>query len=326
MKAVLIGVAAAFFFAFTFVLNRSIEVGGGSWLWSASLRYFFMIPLLAILVILRRNLTGLWVEMKKSPVQWLIWSTIGFGLFYAPMCAAAIYSPGWLTAAAFEMTIVAGMIMSPLFFFVRYTPQGPIQERGKIPRAGMLAALIILTGIGLMQWEQVRQHTEGASWQGIVLIAIAAFAYPLGNRKMMEVCDGRLDAFQRTLGMSIASLPVWIILACIGAIQSGLPSGAQTGQTFLVALFSGVVATVLFFGATDQVRHHPARLATVEATQALEVVFTLLGEWLLLGVMLSSVGMWVGLVLVIGGMAVNAILSVREPGISHKHKSNHPVT
>lgn len=325
MKAVLIGVVAAFFFAFTFVLNRSMEVGGGSWLWSASLRYFFMIPLLAILIILRRNLTGLWVEMRKSPVQWLIWSTIGFGLFYAPMCAAAIYSPGWLTAAAFEMTIVAGMIMSPLFFFVRYTPQGPIQERGKIPRAGMLAALIILTGIGLMQWEQVRQHTEGASWQGIVLIAIAAFAYPLGNRKMMEVCDGRLDAFQRTLGMSIASLPVWIILGCIGAIQSGLPSGAQTGQTFLVALFSGVVATVLFFGATDQVRHHPARLATVEATQALEVVFTLLGEWLLLGVMLSSVGMWVGLVLVIGGMAVNAILSVREPGISRKHKSNHPV-
>lgn len=40
MKEILIGIIAALFFAFTFILNHSMELDGGSWLWSASLRYF----------------------------------------------------------------------------------------------------------------------------------------------------------------------------------------------------------------------------------------------------------------------------------------------
>ncbi len=50
MKGVWIGVLAAVFFAVTFVLNRSMELSGGSWLWSASLRYFFMVPFLVAIV------------------------------------------------------------------------------------------------------------------------------------------------------------------------------------------------------------------------------------------------------------------------------------
>ncbi|WP_046214289.1 DMT family transporter [Paenibacillus wulumuqiensis] len=312
MKAVLIGVMAAFFFASSFVLNRSMEVGGGHWIWSSALRYFFMVPLLVILVLLRGNLTPIWKEMRRQPGRWLLWSTVGFGLFYAPLCASAVYSPAWLTAAGFQTTILAGMLLSPLFFFVHQTPDGLVRERGRIPRSVLLIAIMMLLGIGLMQLGQIHNSPAQASWQGIALILIGAIAYPLGNRKMMEVCDGRLDAFQRTLGMSIASLPFWILLSVIGLLQHGPPAGGQTFQALLVALFSGVIATVLFFGATDRVRHHPARLAAVEATQSLEVVFTLLGEWLLLGVILTSLGMWTGMVLVIGGMVVNAWLSARS--------------
>jgi len=312
MRVVWLGILAAFFFASSFVLNRSMEVGGGHWIWSSALRYFFMIPLLGILVVVRGNLKPVWQEIRRQPGEWLLWSTVGFGLFYAPLCASAIYAPAWLTAAGFQTTILAGMLLSPLFFFIRQTPDGPVRERGRIPRSVLLIALMMLLGIGLMQIGQAQSSSVGASWQGIVLILIGAIAYPLGNRKMMEVCDGRLDAFQRTLGMSIASLPFWIVLSVIGLIQYGLPAEEQTIQAFLVALFSGVVATVLFFGATDRVRHHPARLAAVEATQSLEVVFTLLGEWILLGVILTSIGMWIGLILVIGGMVVNAWLSARS--------------
>ncbi|WP_322922231.1 multidrug resistance efflux transporter family protein [Paenibacillus campi] len=316
MKAVWIGVAASFFFASSFVLNRLMEVDGGYWVWSGALRYFFMVPLLGMLVLLRKELRPVWQELRRQPLRWLLWSTVGFGLFYAPLCASAMYAPAWLTAAGFQLTIVAGMLLSPLFWFTSSGAHGDVRQRGRIPRSALGIALILLAGIGLMQLEQAQ--AGAGSWQGIILIIIAAIAYPLGNRKMMEVCDGRLNAFQRTLGMSIASLPFWLVLSLFGWVHSGLPSAGQVGQSLLVALFSGVIATVLFFGATDQARSHPARLAAVEATQALEVVFTLLGEWILLGIMLTSLGMWAGMVLVVSGVVVNAWLSMRQPGASGK--------
>lgn len=65
MKAIMIGILSAFFFAFTFVLNAAMEMNGGSWYWSASLRYFFMIPLLLIIVLYRKSLRALMIEMKK---------------------------------------------------------------------------------------------------------------------------------------------------------------------------------------------------------------------------------------------------------------------
>ena len=46
-------------------------------------------------------------------------------------------------------------------------------------------------------------------------------------------------------------------------------------QTFIVALFAGVIATVLFFWATDLVRSQPENLAAVEATQSGAVFFAL---------------------------------------------------
>lgn len=54
-------------------------------------------------------------------------------------------------------------------------------------------------------------------------VVIAAFAYPLGNRRMFEEYGGRLDTFQRVLGMTLASLPFWLILATYGWWSDGLP-------------------------------------------------------------------------------------------------------
>lgn len=58
-----------------------------------------------------------------------------------------------------------------------------------------------------------------------------------------------------------------------------------------MALFSGVVATVLFFAATDMVRHDPRQLAVIEATQSGEVIFTLIGGVLFLGIAVIVIGM-----------------------------------
>jgi drug/metabolite transporter (DMT)-like permease len=309
MRPILLGILAAFFFAFTFIINRSMELDGGSWIWSASLRYFFMIPFLLLLVYGRKNLKPLLIEMKKNPRSWLLWSFVGFGLFYAPICFSAAYAPGWLIASTWQMTIISGSLLAPLFFENVMTQNGPIQVKGRIPFKGMAMSLIILLGIIFMQVEQASTLTPIELLLGVIPVTIASFAYPLGNRKMMDVCGGRLDVFQRVLGMTLASMPLWIVLAIYGLITVGPPSVGQSIQSGLVAITSGVIATILFFQATDLVRGNMQKLGNVEATQSMEVLFALIGELILLKAVFPSALSWTGMILVMVGMVLHSYVS-----------------
>ena len=47
-RTILLGALAALFFSATFILNRAMSLEGGHWLWSASLRYAFMLPILLL--------------------------------------------------------------------------------------------------------------------------------------------------------------------------------------------------------------------------------------------------------------------------------------
>ncbi len=114
-----------------------------------------------------------------------------------------------------------------------------------------------------------------------------------------------LDVFERILGMCLGSLPVWLLLFGYG-LTTGRPSSIQLGQTFLVALLSGVVATVLFFMATDFVKHDMGRLASVEATQALEVLFALIGELVFLHAVMPSPIALSGIALVMVGVVFHS--------------------
>lgn len=315
MRPILLGILAAFFFAFTFIINRSMELDGGSWIWSASLRYFFMIPPLLLLVYGRKNLKPLLVEMKNNPRAWLLWSFVGFGLFYGPICFSAAYAPGWLIASTWQITIISGSLLAPLFFETVMTKKGPIQVKGRIPFKGMAMSFIILLGIILMQLEQASSLKPIEVLLGVLPVIIASFAYPLGNRKMMDVCEGRLDVFQRVLGMTLASMPLWIILAIYGLFTVGPPSIGQSVQSGLVAITSGVIATILFFQATDLVRGNMQKLGNVEATQSMEVLFALIGELILLKAAFPSVISWTGMILVMAGMMLHSYVS---------HKGNIP--
>lgn len=53
MKAILIGVLAALFFAVTFVVNHMMANDGGSWYFSSSLRFIFMLPFLYLFVLIK---------------------------------------------------------------------------------------------------------------------------------------------------------------------------------------------------------------------------------------------------------------------------------
>lgn len=302
MKEIALGILASLFFAVTFILNHAMEMQGGSWLWSASLRYFFMLPFLLIIVFYRKGFAQLSGEMKAQPIAWLLWSFVGFVLFYAPLTFAAAFGPGWLVSGTWQFTIVAGVLLAPLFVSVIAGKT----VRQKIPFISLLISCVILVGILLIQIPQAQSVSFRSLMLGILPVIVAAFAYPLGNRKMMEVCGGRIDTFQRVLGMTIASLPAWIIMAIYAMFTVGLPSASQMFQSLLVGISSGVIATILFFIATDRVRDHQGKLAAVEATQSTEILFVIIGEVLLLGIAFPNPLALAGLGVIIVGMLLHS--------------------
>ncbi len=236
-------------------------------------------------------------EIKEKPFEWLLWSTIGFGLFYTPITFAAAFGPGWLVAGTWQTTIIAGSLLVPFL------------QKEKIPLHELKFSSLILIGVIVIQLQQATQVQFSSMLLSAMPVIIAAFAYPLGNRKMMQICDGRLDTFQRVLGMTIASLPFWFVLSMIGFFIHGAPSNNQLFQSFIVAIFSGLIATVLFFYATDLARKSPRQLAAVEATQSGEIIFAVIGEMLLLGVAVPGAVALVGLGLIVLGMIFHSLSS-----------------
>lgn len=307
-KAFMLGICASFFFAFTFILNQQMHLSGGSWYWSSSLRYIFMLPMLLIIMISKRQLKEVIIDIRKKPLSWLLWSTIGFGFFYAPLSFASSYGASWLVAGTWQLTIVAGGLMSPLFFKIIKTEKGIVKIRNKIPKKSLLISLLILVGIALMYIEEATDISLLNTMLVIIPVIIAAFSYPIGNRKMMEICDSNINTIQRVFGMTLCSIPFWIIISLLGISNSGLPGKSQLIQSFIVAVFSGIIATILFFKATDIVKDNSHNIAIIESTQAGEVVFTLLGGILIFHDTVPTTLSLIGLIIVVLGMILNSFV------------------
>jgi len=307
-KAFILGITASFFFSFTFILNQQMNISGGSWIWSSSLRYIFMLPILFIIMIIKNQLLEVLNDIIKKPIQWLTWSTIGFGLFYAPLSFASVYGASWLVAGTWQLTIVAGALMSPLFFKSIETKNGICKIRNTLPKKSLLMSSIILLGIFLMQFEEAKDISWLEILLGIVPVILAAFAYPLGNRKMIEVCNNKFSTFQRVFGMTLCSMPFWILISISGVLSVGLPSKEQIVQSLIVAVFSGIIATVLFFKATDIVSNNTHKLAVIESTQSGEVIFTLLGGVFIFHDKIPTLIGLIGIILVVIGMILNSLI------------------
>ena len=293
-KALLYGLLASMFFALTFILNRSMNLGGGYWLWSASLRYLFMLPMLWLLLRRQKAAAAVVKQIRCRPVVWLLWSTVGFGLFYAPLSMASCYGESWFVAATWQITIVAGVLLTPLF-------------GSRIPVKNLLFSAVILAGIFMLQLPHLESMESSGSLKALALILIAGVCYPLGNRKMMAHCPAGFSTTQRVFGMTLCSMPFWLLCSVYALFTHGLPSFGQVVQSVSVALFSGVVATLLFFEATNLVRHNPKQLAIIEATQAGEVLFTLLGGILFLHDSLPTKTGFLGIGIVVLGILLNSL-------------------
>src|SRR5919108_4539511 len=71
LTAMGIGLLAALLFSTSFVLNRSVQVGGGAWEWTASLRYLLTLPLLVAIVAARGGGGPVIAALRARPLAWL---------------------------------------------------------------------------------------------------------------------------------------------------------------------------------------------------------------------------------------------------------------
>ncbi|MBA2078620.1 multidrug resistance efflux transporter family protein [Rhodanobacter sp. PCA2] len=295
LAAVGLALCSALFFTMTYVLNRSLVSGGGHWAWAVILRYLITLPLLALALPWRGGLGELPRELRAHPRAWLTWSSVGFVLFGIPLTWAAGSGPAWLVAGSFQTTVLAGPLLAPLIYR---------DARRELAWRTLAVGALIVAGVFALQWGHAQGHLGPGDWLAAGAVVLAAFAYPLGNRMLLlhlEASAHRVNALQRVFGMTLCSWPLWLLFAAIAWSRVGPPSWREIVLAGGVALSSGVIATVLFFAATDRVRSQPTALAAVEAMQAAELLFTtmlgavMLGEawprgWALLGALAIVVG------------------------------------
>ena len=90
MRIILFGVLAALFFSATFVLNRAMSLSGGHWVWSAVLRYAWMLLILV---------AGLWASGRTALLRdtfalyrrhLLFWTLAGSKLTRAKLVKATL--------------------------------------------------------------------------------------------------------------------------------------------------------------------------------------------------------------------------------------------
>ncbi|WP_195999784.1 multidrug resistance efflux transporter family protein [Clostridium sp. 1001271B_151109_B4] len=76
-----------------------------------------------------------------------------------------------------------------------------------------------------------------------------------------------------------------------------------------ICQFFRVIATILFFKATELIKNNNHQLAVIEATQSGEVIFTLLDEILILKTTFPTTIGYIETFLVIIGMILNSLFS-----------------
>ena len=302
IRLILLGLLSAAFFSATFILNRSMSLSGGHWVWSSSLRFFYMFFLLISLILANRGVNYLRDVITifiRNTKFWLVAGSIGFGIFYSLLCYAADHAPGWVVAGTWQFTVIATPIVLLLF-------------KEKVPRYGVFFSFLIFIGILLIQF-----YNKGSELSvrhiiyGVIPIVIAAFAYPVGNQLLNFAKHGNhslishidspilKDSPTCVLLMTMGSIPFWVLLLVIVAPPPPLKN--QLISTGIVAISSGIIATSIFYKARNASKS-PYIISAVDATQSGEVIFSLAGEILLLNGALPNLTGGIGIIIILVGI------------------------
>ncbi len=294
-----VGLLAASFFSATFLINRSISLDGGHWYWSASLRYFYTLLFLSVGFVFLKGFSFYKAILKEYIENILFWSiagTIGFGFFYSLICYAADFSPAWVVATTWQMTILASLFV--LTFFGK-----------RLSKKIWFFTLVVFIGVTLVNLSHFDLSNLDKLLLGSVPILIAAFSYPIGNqlvweRKIKKEQEGEdiqvlSNSFAKVFLLILGSSPFWLILYFF--INPTPPSSGQFISVALVSILSGIVATTLFLYARNHA-NTTTKLMLVDATQCGSVFFALFGEVLFLdGSFPNTIG-WLGLFITISGL------------------------
>ncbi len=301
IKLIALGILSGAFFSSTFILNEVMSLAGGHWVWSASLRYAFMVVLLTLIIVGKGGFKHFRDVLTLFRVHWKFWTlagSIGFGGFYALICFSADFSPGWVIAATWQSTVVASLFVFTLF--CRSFPR----------RIWFFSSFIFVGGI-LVTVSHVEHFDLSQLIIGGAPVLVAAFCYPFGNQLVWEAQNGDGDkipkiqsqllgnVFNKVFLMTLGSIPLWIILVLSKSPPP--PSIEQIMNSALVALLSGICATSIFLYARNLAKTSN-ELAGVDATQASEVVFALIGGIILLGGNMPSVLAFIGLAMILVGL------------------------
>ena len=299
---ILLGLLSSAFFSATFILNRAMSLSGGHWVWTSSLRFVHMFLLLIILIAITKG-TIYFLDVIKIFIKnlkfWLLAGGIGFGIFYSMLCYAADHAPGWVIAGTWQFTIIATPIV--LFLF-----------KERIPRRGLFFSVLIFVGILLIQFYKKESELDVKHiLYGVIPVIIAAFAYPTGNQLLNFAKHGNhsliphidspilRDAPACVLLMTMGSIPFWILLLLISTPPPPLKS--QIINTGIVAISSGIIATSIFYKARNATKS-PYVISAIDATQSGEVLFSLVGEILLLNGALPELTGGIGIVIIVLGI------------------------
>lgn len=323
LKLILLGVVSGLFFSSTYILNEHMSNGGGHWFWSASLRYLFMLGLLTMMIWIRHGKQRIIDLIKLFKTHWQFWCVtggIGFGLFYWGICYAADHASGWVVASTFMFTVVASLFVLSAF--------GQTFAKKVYVYAGMTFVGVLLVNISeMLSVKQVVAVNDQSYWHiilyGALPALVSAFCYPFGNQlvwqasqqskntdnqtntahasllsRFIPTIQSNLiqDSFNKIWLMTLGSFPFWLVLFVL--LQPTMPTTNQTINTFLVALFSGVIATSIFLYAREQAQT-AQEVAGVDATQASEVIFSLVGGMLLFSNPLPSIYGLLGVSLIV---------------------------
>ena len=299
---IFLGLLSSAFFSATFILNRAMSLSGGHWVWTSSLRFVHMFFLLIILIAVTKGVNYLLDVTKvflRNLTFWLLAGSIGFGIFYSMLCYAADHAPGWVIAGTWQFTIIATPIV--LFLF-----------KEKIPRRGLFFSVLIFVGILLIQfYKKESELTVRHILYGVIPVIIAAFAYPTGNQLLNFAKHGNHSLIQHidspilqdaptcVLLMTMGSLPFWILLLLLSTPPPPLKS--QIINTGIVAISSGIIATSIFYRARNSTKS-PYVISAIDATQSGEILFSLVGEILLLNGAFPELTGGIGIVIIVLGI------------------------
>ncbi len=312
MTAVLLGLLASACFSVTFIVNRAIGVAGGHWVWTATLRYAWVLLMLGAWFGIRGRLPAVLEAFRREWRFWVVAGSVGYGIFYTGLAYASTLAPGWVVACTMQATILATPLVLRWF-------------GARVRLHGLALLGLIFFGIVLVNLEH-RDESGVGRLSAVLPVLVAAFAFPVGSQLLQEARNGgrgwipRLDdavtadAAARVLLMTLGSVPYWGLVLLVP--HPTVPSSGQVAGAAIVALLATVVGSSIFLQARNSVGRDANRIAVVDATQAAYTVFSLGGEVAFLGAVLPGPLGVAGLLLVVGGLAAYAWSGTRVPARS----------